>query len=105
MLFRNLKNINRRKIRHRRLRGRISGTADKPRLFVFRSHQHIYAQLIDDQEGRVMVSASDLGLKDKGKIKRADKVGQEIAKKLRRLRLEKWSLIAVDINIMVGSRL
>jgi large subunit ribosomal protein L18 len=89
MLFRNLKNINRRKIRHRRLRGRISGTADKPRLFVFRSHQHIYAQLIDDQEGRVMVSASDLGLKDKGKIKRADKVGQEIAKKAKAAKIEK----------------
>jgi large subunit ribosomal protein L18 len=44
--------------RHRRIRARISGTADRPRLNVFRSIDHIYAQLIDDEAGRTLVSAS-----------------------------------------------
>jgi large subunit ribosomal protein L18 len=44
--------------RHRRVRGTISGTAARPRLNVFRSNNHIYAQIIDDESGRTLVSAS-----------------------------------------------
>lgn len=47
--------------RHARVRKRISGTAERPRLAVFRSLTHIYAQLIDDTTGRTLVAASSLG--------------------------------------------
>ena len=46
--------------RHRRVRGKISGTAERPRLDVFRSAKHIYAQIIDDVAGNTLVSASSL---------------------------------------------
>ncbi len=46
-----------RKIRHKRIRGKISGTKEKPRLSVFRSSKTIYAQLINDEEGKTIVSA------------------------------------------------
>ncbi|MGQ9473296.1 MAG: 50S ribosomal protein L18 [Candidatus Caldatribacteriaceae bacterium] len=46
--------------RHRRIRKKVKGTIDRPRLCVFRSLKHIYAQLIDDGEGRTLVSASSL---------------------------------------------
>lgn len=56
--------------RHRRVRAKISGTSKVPRLCVFRSAKHIYAQLIDDEKGKTLVSVSDL--KIKGKNKRAE---------------------------------
>ena len=46
--------------RHNRVRGKISGTAERPRLCVFRSENHIYAQIIDDVAGNTLVSASSL---------------------------------------------
>ena len=46
--------------RHKRVRGKVSGTADRPRLCVFRSLQNIYAQLIDDTKGVTLVSASTI---------------------------------------------
>jgi|SRR5579875_498540 len=46
--------------RHRRIRARLSGTAARPRLNVFRSHRHIYAQIIDDEQGHTLVAASTL---------------------------------------------
>lgn len=49
-----------RKIRHQRVRTKLQGTAGRPRLSVFRSHRHIYAQLIDDQSGRTLAAASSL---------------------------------------------
>ncbi len=70
--------------RHRRVRGKISGTAERPRLDVFRSAKHIYAQVIDDEAGKTLVSASTLE-KDfegfGGNIEAAKKVGEAIAKK------------------------
>jgi len=53
--------------RHRRVRGKISGTAAKPRLSVFRSYRHIYAQLIDDEKGKTLAAVSDLDLGKAGK--------------------------------------
>ena len=70
--------------RHRRVRGKISGTAERPRLAVFRSSKHIYAQIIDDVAGVTLASASSM---DKdfegfgGNIEAATKVGNAIAKK------------------------
>ena len=51
--------------RHRRVRAKIYGTAGAPRLCVFRSAKHIYAQLIDDEKGKTLAAASDLELKAK----------------------------------------
>ena len=70
--------------RHRRVRGKISGTAARPRLDVFRSAKHIYAQVIYDEQGVTLASASSM---DKdfnaygGNIDAAKKVGEAIAKK------------------------
>ena len=69
-----------RQIRQRRIRSKVAGTAERPRLAVFKSNQCIYAQLIDDVAGKTLVSASDLKLKNGNKVKRAETVGQELAK-------------------------
>ena len=55
--FRN-ENVYKRWRRHKRVRNRVSGTPERPRLAVFRSNAHIYAQLIDDEKGRTIVAAS-----------------------------------------------
>jgi len=47
-------------IRHRRIRGRVEGSSERPRLAVFRSNQHIYAQVIDDTQQHTLVAASTL---------------------------------------------
>ena len=68
--------------RKRHIRKRIAGTAERPRLSVFRSAKHIYAQLIDDEAGHTVASASSLGLGDAcdGKNKSgASMVGQRLA--------------------------
>ncbi len=58
-----LSKIKKRIRRHKRCRAKIFGTAIKPRLCVFRSNKHIYAQLIDDEKGKVLLSASDFEVK------------------------------------------
>ncbi len=50
-------------MRHRRVRAAIIGTANKPRLNIFRSNKHIFLQLINDEKGRTIVSSSDLPIK------------------------------------------
>lgn len=67
--------------RHNRVRAKISGTNKVPRLCVFKSNVHIYAQLIDDEKHLIISQASDIDLKKEKKIDLAYKVGQEIAKK------------------------
>ena len=62
--------------RHKKIRAKIFGTADKPRFHVFRSNKHIYLQLIDDEKGRVLVFASD------SKITGKNKKGTDLSKKL-----------------------
>ncbi len=70
--------------RHKRVRGKISGTAERPRLNVFRSLNHIYAQLIDDVKGVTVAAASsvekDFGMSG-GNKEAARKVGEMIAKR------------------------
>jgi large subunit ribosomal protein L18 len=53
--------------RHKRVRAKIFGTALRPRLCVFRSNKHIWAQLINDEKGKTLIAASDLELKEKRK--------------------------------------
>jgi len=70
--------------RHARVRGKISGTAERPRLSVFRSENHIYAQLIDDVAGNTLCSASTVekGFEGKGgNVEAAKKVGETIAER------------------------
>ena len=74
-----------RKKRHRSLRKRIEGTSERPRLAVFRSSRHIYAQVIDDQHRKTLTATSDKALAAEGekqadKKARAKKVGAAIAK-------------------------
>lgn len=67
--------------RHKRVRAKIIGTADRPRLCVFRSIQHTYAQLIVDEAGKTIVAVSDKDIKTKGtKIDKAKEAGKLIAK-------------------------
>ena len=67
--------------RHARVRKSIAGTAERPRLAVYRSNRHIYVQLIDDRAAATLVSASDaeVGGDDGGKIASAKEVGKLIA--------------------------
>jgi large subunit ribosomal protein L18 len=75
-----------RKRRQGRVRKKVIGTAEKPRLCVFRSARHIYAQIIDDEAGRTLVSVSTMSpsLRDKvkgvKKVEQAKLVGSEIAR-------------------------
>ena len=64
-----------------RIRGRISGTATRPRMSVFRSNKQIYVQLIDDLAGKTLVSTSSKGIEQGTKIEIAAVVGEAIAKK------------------------
>ncbi len=65
----------------RRIRSKISGDAQKPRLSVFRSNKQIYAQIIDDRAGKTLASASSLGMTEKAaKKEQAAKVGELLAK-------------------------
>jgi len=71
--------------RHARVRTNLSGTAEKPRLNVYRSNKHIYAQIIDDVKGVTLAQASsqdkDIANTSASKVDLATTVGQEIAKK------------------------
>ena len=73
--------------RHKRVRGKISGTPECPRLCVFRSSMHIYAQLIDDVNGKTLAAASSsekgFGMYG-GNVEAAKKVGQMIAEKAKK---------------------
>jgi len=66
---------------HKRIRTKIYGTKERPRLFVFKSNKHLYAQLIDDKEAKVLSAFSDIHLKSKkGKIDNAFQIGRLVAK-------------------------
>lgn len=76
-----------RQFRHRRIRKKIHGTSDRPRLAIFRSKGHIYAQLIDDESGRTIASASTIDrvlrndIQDKDKKEQAKAIGMAIAER------------------------
>lgn len=75
--------------RHIRIRAKIKGTSTRPRLVVYRSLSHTYAQLIDDDKKVILLSSSDMKLKDKGtKTEKAKKVGEEIASQAKEKKIE-----------------
>ena len=64
-----------------RIRKRVFGTAERPRMSVFRSNKQIYVQIINDLNGTTLASASSMGLEAMPKIQQAEKVGELVAKK------------------------
>jgi large subunit ribosomal protein L18 len=64
-----------------RIRKSVNGTAERPRLSVFRSNKQIYAQVINDLTGKTLASASSLGLEAMPKVQQAQKVGEQVAEK------------------------
>lgn len=90
-----IKKVNRnevRKARHTRVRNKISGTKDIPRLNVFRSNSNIFAQIIDDTKGETLVSASsidkELKLENGGNVEAAIKVGKLIAERAKKAKID-----------------
>lgn len=67
--------------RHNRIRAKVSGTSEAPRLSVFKSNKFISAQLIDDVTGKTIASAHSKDVKAKTMMEKSAKVGEEIAKK------------------------
>jgi len=86
-----------RKRRHKKVRAKISGTAKEPRLCVFRSLKHIQAQLVNDEKGQTLVSASDSEISSRkrtkkdlsGKLLKAYLVGELIARKAEEKKIKK----------------
>ena len=82
-----------RKARHERVRNKVSGTKSVPRLNVFRSNGNIFAQIIDDENGTTLVSASsldkDLKIKKGSNIEAAKVVGKSIAEKAKAAKITK----------------
>ncbi|MFA6190202.1 MAG: 50S ribosomal protein L18 [Candidatus Staskawiczbacteria bacterium] len=78
--------------RHKKIRMNMHGTKDRPRLFVFKSNQHIYAQLVDDDKNKILITISDKDLKlKKETLKKSDiskQVGQLIAEKAKESKIE-----------------
>jgi len=78
--------------RHRKVRAKIYGTKNRPRLCIFKSNKHIYAQIINDDKGFTLVFTSDLEVKDSKKDKKIDlaqKVGKLIANKAKDKKITK----------------
>jgi len=69
----------RRTRRHLRIRSKISGTSLKPRLSVFKSNKFTYAQIIDDDAGKTLVSLSTKSIKGKNELERASQLGHDLA--------------------------
>lgn len=69
-----------RKVRHLKIRKRIKGTGQIPRLSIFRSNKYIWVQLIDDQNAKTLVSLTDRKLKNNNKIQKAKEIGLNLAK-------------------------
>ena len=90
-----LTNVQQRIRRHHRVRSKVNGTTERPRLAVFRSLQHIYAQVIDDTLSRTLAAASTLepelhgDLEGKDKTAQARTIGAAIGKRARELGIEK----------------
>src|SRR3989344_1914103 len=78
-----------RESKHKRVRKTIFGNMDRPRVAVFKSGQHIYAQIIDDLEGKTLAAESDLKVKEGTKKEKAMKVGESLAQKAVKAKITK----------------
>lgn len=78
-----------RESKHKRVRKTIFGNMDRPRVAVFKSGQHIYAQIIDDLKGKTLVAESDLKIKSGTKKEKALKVGESLAAKAVKAKITK----------------
>ncbi len=74
--------------RHLRVRKKVTGTADRPRLVVYRSLKHIYAQLVNDVDGRTLLTVTDSALEGK-KTERSAEVGKRLAQRAKDAGIEK----------------
>lgn len=83
------KKIQNRTRRHARIRSRVSGTAEKPRLAVFRSNRFVYAQLINDETGATLASADSRTLKGENMVAKAAAVGKTVAEAAKKAGVEK----------------
>ncbi|MDB5239272.1 MAG: ribosomal protein [Candidatus Parcubacteria bacterium] len=75
--------------RKARIRAKITGTAERPRLTIFKSHKYIYAQIIDDTKGHTLLSTDTKNAKGKTPVDRAKEVGIEVAKKAKAANITK----------------
>lgn len=75
--------------RHNRIRAKAVGTAERPRLNVFKSNTAVYAQIIDDKKGVTLVSCSTVKMSGKNQTEKTQKVGAELAKKALEKKIEK----------------
>lgn len=83
-----------RRMRHRRIRRVVIGSPERPRICVFRSNKHLYAQIVDDESGRCMGAVSSLSKEvrsknPKGGMEQAKAVGEALAEKAKALKVEK----------------
>jgi large subunit ribosomal protein L18 len=83
--------LNKRDARRNRVRAKVKGTNERPRLSVFRSNRHIFAQIINDLKGKTIASASDLKISKKDNIRKTDiakNIGIELAKKAKEKKIK-----------------
>lgn len=84
--------------RHKKIRAKIAGTAKMPRLCVFRSHNHIYAQLIDDVKGKTLFSVNDNGIKAPKTTVKVSEDGKESIIKTRK------ALVAYEVGKLLAEQ-
>jgi large subunit ribosomal protein L18 len=84
--------------RHKRIRTGMSGTAKSPRLCIFRSQNHIYAQLIDDEKGKTLISVNDVGVKSPKASVKVFEDGKENIVKTRK------ALIAFEVGKLLAEK-
>ena len=94
------RNLSPRERRAERIRKKISGTAERPRLSIYKSNQHIYAQVIDDSQGATLAFASTLSKELKGALEELDK--SEASKRVGKLVAEK--AMATNVKSVVFDR-
>jgi large subunit ribosomal protein L18 len=75
--------------RHARVRAKVAGTAERPRLSIFKSHKYMYAQIIDDEKGHTLASFDSRSVKGTTPADRAKEVGLGIAKKAQTAKIKK----------------
>ncbi|MBX4198432.1 50S ribosomal protein L18 [Candidatus Parcubacteria bacterium] len=81
--------ISNRDRRHRRIRAKISGTADMPRLCVYKSNRYVTAQIIDDEKGATLIAGSTQNAKGKGMIEKSRSAGKALAEAAVKLKIKK----------------